>query len=449
MPEAFVGLSSDPTGGSPAGSDRVTAATGSSAERWGVSALIVLLLLCWELSVAIVCAVFVGVSVDGARWGWLALGATVLFGVTTGPLLVRWLQPALTALLASHWDNAQGVITEVGQRLRQLPAGSTDPNQLVQEIVDQVAQRLRLPYVAIVPEGDGEPVASARSASPGPGGAAASSPVQVPLSFAGEPMGTLLAAPRARERGLSVEDLALLNELAVHIAMTLHATRSTRDLQDSRLALIAAREEERRRIRRDLHDGLGPTLASLRLHLAAVEALINSDPDQALELVGRLRREVAGTSGQVRTLVYGLRPPLLDELGLAEALRSQVAATPGLTLVVEGAEHGSGLPAAVEVALYRIASEAVANVVRHAGARQCRVRLFPLAPSAEAPAGIRLEVGDDGRGLPEPLVVGVGLAAMRERTEELGGQLDLASGPAGTTVTVVLPWGAPDERAEP
>lgn len=354
--------------------------------------------------------------------------------VASGALMVRWAQPAFTALLVSHWDNAQGVLTDVGQSLRRLPPDATDLDGLVAEIAGQVARRLRLPYVAIVV--DDEPVGSGGGPPP-PGGEL----VEIPLSFVGEPVGTLMAAPRGRDRGLSADDRALLDELAVHIGMTLHAARATRDLQDSRAALITAREEERRRIRRDLHDGLGPTLASLRLHLAAVEALIGSDPDRAAEMVGRLRAEVAGTAGQVRSLVYGLRPPLLDELGLAQALRSQVAGVSGLELIVAGAPATGTLPAAVEVALYRIASEAVANVVRHAGAARCEVGVAPVAD------GVRLRVADDGRGLPQPLVPGVGLAAIRERAEELGGQLELGPGPAGGTVlTVVLPCPTPEDQ---
>lgn len=367
-------------------------------------------------------------SEDHPIWGRAGAGTLLTVAVVSAPLLIRWAHPAFTALLISHWDNAQGVLTDVGQSLRQLPSGTNDLDGLVAEIAGQVARRLRLPYVAIVV--DDEPVGSGDGGPP-PGAEL----VEIPLSFAGAPVGTLMAAPRGRDRGLSVDDQALLDELAVHIGMTLHAARATRDLQDSRAALITAREEERRRIRRDLHDGLGPTLASLRLHLAAVEALIGSDPERATELVGKLRTEVAGTSGQVRSLVYGLRPPLLDELGLAQALRSQVAGVSGLDLTVTGAPATGTLPAAVEVALYRIASEAVANVVRHAGATQCEVGV-----AAEGEEGIRLRVVDDGRGLPAPLVPGVGLAAIRERAEELGGQVELGPGPAGgTMVSVLLP----------
>lgn len=402
------------------------------AERWGAVALTAVLVVCWELSLL---SLFVGSLTALAPHALLAGSCatlTALVAVVSGPLLARWARPACLALLVSHWDNAQGVLTDVGQSLRRLPPDATDLDGLVAEIAGQVARRLGLPYVAIVV--DDEPVGSG-GGPPTVGGDL----VEIPLSFVGEPVGTLIASPRDRNRGLSVEDRALLDELAVHIGMTLHAARATRDLQDSRAALITAREEERRRIRRDLHDGLGPTLASLRLHLAAVEALIGSDPERASELVGRLRREVAGTAGQVRSLVYGLRPPMLDELGLAQALRSQVAGVSGLELTVAGAPATGTLPAAVEVALYRIASEAVANVVRHAGATRCEVSVVPVGD------GIRLRVGDDGRGLPEPLVAGVGLAAIRERAEELGGQVDLGSGPGGGTVlTVVLPCPRPE-----
>jgi signal transduction histidine kinase len=257
--------------------------------------------------------------------------------------------------------------------------------------------------------------------------------IDVPLRFGGELVGTLVVAPRRGEASLSVGEMELLQELAVHIGITVHAARASSDVQASRAALVTAREEERRRIRRDLHDGLGPALASLRLHLAAIETLVQIDPPRAQELVARMRQDIATTSGQIRNLVYGLRPPMLDEFGIVEAIRSHAGHDPQLDLVITGTAAVDRLPAAVEVALYRIAGEALANVARHSGAAHCWVSF------SAANGDIRMEVVDDGRGLPETVVPGIGLLAMRERAEELGGQCTVTGRPGGTMVTVTLP----------
>ena len=211
--------------------------------------------------------------------------------------------------------------------------------------------------------------------------------------------------------------------------MAAHAVRLTADLQHSRERLVAACEEERRRLRRDLHDGLGPALAGLTLKIeTARNRLVRLDPAaDALfaDLVARTQAAVA----DIRRLVYALRPPALDELGLAGALREVAAQykSSGLRIVFEAPCSLPALPAAVEVAAYRIGQEALANVVRHAGARSCVLRL-ELDQTA-----LCLEVLDDGRGLPAGQRSGVGLASMQERAAELGGSCTVESVPSGGT----------------
>ena len=354
-----------------------------------------------------------GMSGDHRTVPWWTAALGVLAVLATGVPVLRWVRPAVDALLFSHPEDAREIVAQLGRRV-QAPGTEGD---VAAEIAERIRTRLRLPYAEIVPVGAELPAG----------------PVRLPLTFSGEPVGTLLVTPRARDRNLSGQDLDLLRELAAQIGIALHAVRVSGELRASRAAVVTAREEERRRIRRDLHDGLGPTLASLRLHLAALEQLVPDRPADALELVARLRHEVRDTSAQVRGLVYDLRPPLLDEFGLLEALRSKAASIPGVTLELPPAVPE--LPAAVEVALYRIGSEALSNVERHAAARNVLLAL------EIGPAEIRLRVEDDGRGLPRPLVAGVGLAGMRERAEELRGTLTLAARDPGTSVTVVLPRG--------
>jgi signal transduction histidine kinase len=205
--------------------------------------------------------------------------------------------------------------------------------------------------------------------------------------------------------------------------------RLTGDLQRSREQLVTSREDERRRLRRDLHDGFGPYLASLSLKLDAARNLIEQNPAAADALLLGLKGQVQDAIADIRRLVYGLRPPALDELGLLPALRegaSSYGQEGRMRVVVEGPEAMPPLPAAVEVAAYRIVQEAVTNAARHASAEKCVVR-FTLEE------GLELEVLDDGVGMPKDLRSGVGLASMNERASELGGTFAIESGPQGGT----------------
>jgi signal transduction histidine kinase len=212
--------------------------------------------------------------------------------------------------------------------------------------------------------------------------------------------------------------------------------RLTADLQHSRERLVTAREEERRRIRRDLHDGLGPALASLTLKLDAARNLLARDPATAEALLLELKTQTQTAIADIRRLVYGLRPPALDELGLVSAIREHAArnvSADSLRVSVEAPESLPPLPAAVEVAAYRIALEALTNVARHAQAKNCTVALT-------IKEDLRLEISDDGVGLPPGHRLGVGLTSMRERAEELGGTCIIERRAAsGTRVSATLP----------
>jgi signal transduction histidine kinase len=231
----------------------------------------------------------------------------------------------------------------------------------------------------------------------------------------------------------------LLEDLARQVGVAVHAVRLTTDLQRSREQLVTAREEERRRLRRDLHDGLGPQLASLIMMCEAARELVPNDPVRAQGMMESLAEQAQAAVADVRRLVYALRPPALDALGLTGALRSQVAHQDhnDLRIAIYGPEELPALPAAVEVAAYRIALEALTNVVRHAEARNCTVRL----EMHEKLSALRLEVEDDGRGIEENRRAGVGLTSMRERAEELGGSCTVEAVPSGgTRVRAFLPY---------
>jgi signal transduction histidine kinase len=210
----------------------------------------------------------------------------------------------------------------------------------------------------------------------------------------------------------------LLDDLAPQVGVAVHAVRLTADLQRSREQLVLAREEERRRLRRDLHDDLAPTLASLGLTASTAADLIHTNPTTATALVKELQSEIRATVGNIRRLVYDLRPPTLDELGLLAAVRERAAqytnAPAGVHITVDAPAELPALPAAVEVAAYRIVQEALENVSKHSQAQQCAIRFANHN-------GLEIEITDDGIGLPPNITPGVGLRSMRERAEELGG----------------------------
>ncbi|MFA1550026.1 sensor histidine kinase [Actinomadura chokoriensis] len=249
-------------------------------------------------------------------------------------------------------------------------------------------------------------------------------PQLIPLVWHGEPVGRLLLGvtrtPDARLSGVLARNLA---ELA-------NAARLAADVQRSREHILRTREEERRRLRRDLHDGLGPTLASLAMTVDAARITLKTDPEAVDALLEDLRATMGRTIGDIRDLVYGLRPPALDDLGLEGAIQALggVVATgdgPKVDVRVEG--DLNGLPAAAEVAAYRIVQEALTNVHRHANAGSAEVTLC-------LNGDLHVTIGDDGVGLPMGLRSGVGMSSMRERAAELGGSCTVGPGPRGGTL---------------
>ncbi|MDQ6834903.1 MAG: sensor histidine kinase [Actinomycetota bacterium] len=309
-------------------------------------------------------------------------------------------------------------------------------DQVVQTIVDSVAEALKLPYVAVeFARGDRIEVAAAR------GHPAITPAERVRLTYQGQEVGQLVVAP-APGRELGPAERRLLENLADQAGIAVRAVRLTADLKLSRERLVATREEERRRLRRDLHDGLGPTLAGMALQLDAVRNQLPDDETAAATMLGELRDQTREAITDIRRLVYELRPPSLDELGLVGALREHVARLAGglngagasdVSIAVDAPPTLPPLPAAVEVAAYRIALEALNNVVRHAHARHCVVH---LAHNGE----LSVEVRDDGCGVSGDRRPGVGLGSMRERAAEVGGSLEIEVGrDAGTRVCARLP----------
>ena len=249
--------------------------------------------------------------------------------------------------------------------------------------------------------------------------------------------GLLVVGLRPGDLSFSSGDEQVLRLTVPLLAQTLRARALAQDLIESRGQTIAAVAEERRRLRRELHDGLGPRLSGVAFTSDAVRNLIHTDPDAAADMVAQLRADTVAAIEEIRRMVYAMRPPALDELGLVPALRQQAVGLRNrdgepVAVDVTAPADLADLPAAVEVAAYRIVIEALTNVARHSSSGSASVRL------ERAAAGLRLEITDRGarNGAWRP---GVGLSSMRERAAELGGTLEAGPGPAGGRVAALLP----------
>ena len=300
------------------------------------------------------------------------------------------------------------------------------PGSVLTNILRASAEMLRLPYVAVL-RVDG-PVASYGPPRNG---------VRTwPLVHSGEHVGELVAAPPHGHRTVDEQDALVLATVAELVGGLVRAETLTRDLQDARHRLVAAREEERRRLRRDLHDGLGPLLTGLGLNLDAAAAHLGRDGARSAAYLGNARDASRQVISSLRDVVHGLRPPALDELGFAGALRLQlerISQDAGLVLDLRVPDDPC-LPAAVEVAAFRTAVEAATNVARHGRASIVAV-VIELTDES-----LTVDVSDDGPPTPA-WRYGVGLSGMRERAEELGGSMDAGPTARGGRVLVTLPVG--------
>ncbi len=397
-------------------------------------------------------------SVIGTSLVWAALSACVLGGYVTLTALVGGLFPGVprvwpaviaTALVALAFQPLRvrvqagvdrlvyGDSADPARALRRLGARLEDTlaiEEVLPSVVGAVAEALRVPAVEVELRHDDRWMPGARHGSP------SGNPLQLPLTFRRELVGRLRVYPRAAGEEFTTKDRQLLDDLAGQAGVAVHAVQVSMALQRSREQLVAALEGERRRIRRELHDGLGPALAALSLGLGAAQNLREADPGEADALLRQLKEETADLSTDLRRLIHGLRPPQLDDLGLEGALKARAAALSSTAMIIEVHVQDPlpELPAATEAAAYRIANEAVTNAVRHSGGRRCTVRL------STTDTLLVLDVADDGHGLEPAHNAGVGLRSMNERADELGGDLQITTPPqGGTRVLAALPLQAP------
>ncbi|WP_165949171.1 sensor histidine kinase [Kribbella turkmenica] len=249
---------------------------------------------------------------------------------------------------------------------------------------------------------------------------------------AGTTLGALLVASTEGPR-LSRRDRRALREVLPFVVLVLRAQREAGELRTARAFATTAREDERRRLRRDLHDGVGPLLAGQLLTVDSLR-LAAERGARPEDLLAHLEGQARAAITEVRRISRDLQPAALDA-GLGPALDSEVERfrTAGLDVRLRHQLPVEPMPAAVEVAVLRIVSESLANVVRHTAARSATVDV------AVTDDGIEVRVADDGHGFDDGAAEGVGLVSVRERAEALGGGLEVESGPAGTRVCGRIP----------
>ena len=340
------------------------------------------------------------------------------------------IQRAVNRLMFGQRDEPQKVLTNLSHQLQ----SAIMPEDLLSVSAITISQSLHVPYVAIaIQYGDG----IIKQAEHGTNGMPTQS---FPLLHQNEAVGELIIGQRSPKEVLNDADHAILSTIAQQLGAVAYAVRLQSDLQIARERLVIAREEERRRIRRDLHDGLGPALASQPLKIDSVIDLVMVDKGKAIELLASIKKQSQVLVTDIRRLVHDLRPPALDELGLIESLRNSLSqmnsSKQNLTIHFHVKTDLPPLSAAVEVAAYRIVMEAVTNVIKHASASNCHISFELL----EHQSYLRITISDDGIGLGAVLTSGLGLQSMRERCEELGGTFTIeANMPQGTQVLAVLP----------
>jgi signal transduction histidine kinase len=379
--------------------------------------------LLWVTMSVTVAGIYAAVVITAAALvpGRHAWWPSALAASTAALLLIplrESLQRGVSRVVYGRWHEPYEVLAGLGERLE----AAADVDRLLDAAVTELTTGLDLRDVSVRGP-DGAAIA----------GAAAGHGTGIALQAYGASVGWLTYRPPDRQ--LSAAEQRLVRDLARQLGGALHARLLREDLQRARERLVLAREEERRRLRRDLHDGIGPALAGLTLKTETARALLPPGTESTSRQLQGLSEEIRRTVVDVRRLVEGLRPPALDELGLAGACAQAVerlTAGTDLDARVNAAGDLPALPAAVEVAAYRIVVEAVTNTVKHSRARHCHVSFACIPPA------LTVTITDDGAGLTAAGQHGNGLGIMRERAEELGGTVTVRSEP-GVTIEARLP----------
>ncbi|PYI56310.1 sensor histidine kinase [Paenibacillus flagellatus] len=364
----------------------------------------------------------VGVLLQSKDSALLSLVATGLVAVLFHPLRER-VQRSVNVLVYGERDDAYRILSDLSEKLE----GALTRRSLPNEIVETVARAFRLPYASIDIEGEAGPERLAEY------GRRTGDLSHIPLTVQGEAVGRLTLGVRDLGDMLPPRRHELFLDLVRQVSIAVQAVRLTDELARSRERIVIAREEERRRLRNDLHDGLGSVIAGMMLRTEEAIQLHETDPERSRMALDSVRNRMKSAIADIRRLVYSLRPPSLDEFGLAFALEELASQCNDRSIRVslELPDRELDFHPAVEAAVYRIVQEALANALRHARAESCRIRL------EWSDGEVRVSVRDDGIGLPPDLKPGIGIRSMKERAEELGGSCSLRPAPGGGTEVVV------------
>ena len=357
---------------------------------------------------------------------------TIITFFTTGLVAIlfqplrNWLQKSVNRWMYGERDEPYQVLVNLSEQM-----GKTlSPENTLPTLIETIARTLKLPCVTITLFHSGIEETQATFGLP-------KEPfIQLPLIHHSELIGYLKVSQRSHDEEFSLSEKHLLENIAAQASTAAFNVRLMHDLQRARLNLVTAREEERRRIRRDLHDGLGPNLASLTLRADTIHNLLEHDPQRADQMLGDLKRQIQSTIQDVRLLVYELRPPALDELGLIGAIESFIDknATTQPEIILNAAKPFPDLSAALEVAVYRIAMEGLNNILRHAKAEHAIIEI--RIQNKE----LIIDIQDDGIGMSPVSITGVGLASMREHAEELGGKFKVLPAQPGFHIRAEIPF---------
>jgi signal transduction histidine kinase len=350
-----------------------------------------------------------------------SLIATALVALAVQPTRIRLERHAERIVYGGRRDPRRALV-HMGERLR-----SSNADDMLLVLCGAVVEGARVPGAAIVlPSG-----AQAQA------GTVEFVVEEFPLVHTGVPVGRLRVAAHPGERSLDRAARTVVTTILPVASAAVHAWSLADEVTQSRQRLVSAREEERRRLRRDLHDGLGPALAGIALEIQAAQSLLDVDRAAAVQMLQAAEGWARDAISEIRRVVYGLRPPALDQLGLVRAIEEHAAALDTLPLRISISADGPfrSLPAATEVAAYLITLEALTNVVHHAKATTCRIALTVTCDEVE------LEIVDNGQGIAAGAHHGVGLSSMRERAEELGGSVVVSPAAPGTRVGARIPLG--------
>ena len=372
--------------------------------------------LLYGLTIAVIIAAYVGIVagltllVPSNAQRSVSVAAAIIVAFLFAPLRSLVQRMINRAFYGTRSDPAR-TAWQIGEGLRHdddLPG-----------VLEQTRSALRLPWISLRGEPGGNDIAAAGTAEESP-------TAELPLTYRDEQVGTMIVGLRRGERELHDADRRTLELIATPLAVALHATALSDQVQQARTATVEAAAAERVRLQRELHDGVGPILTSAAFQADAASNLIHTDPAGAERLLDEIRSELRGATDDVRRVVYGLRPIELDNAGLVGAIRQRLAGLPAaergqIKVEMDLRDPLPALSPAVELAAYRIASEAINNALTHSAGRRCLVTIT-------ANGTLAVTVRDDGRP-PASWTPGVGLRSILERAEELGGTA--AAGPTG------------------